>query len=130
MPGSRCRQNYHEECEAGINRQINMELAASYSYLALYAYFGRDDVALTNAAKFFKKASHEETEHAEKLIDYQLLRGGRVKYQEIKAPVVRAVDSLKAALELAIVLEKEVNEVSADANHSWLEGQLHVICII
>lgn len=32
---SRCRQNYHEECEAAINKQINMELFASYSYTAL-----------------------------------------------------------------------------------------------
>ena len=27
-----CRQNYHEESEAGVNKQINMELAASYTY--------------------------------------------------------------------------------------------------
>ena len=32
---SKCRQNYHEECEAAINKQINMELYASYSYLAM-----------------------------------------------------------------------------------------------
>lgn len=32
---SKCRQNYHEECEAAINKQINMELFASYSYTAL-----------------------------------------------------------------------------------------------
>ena len=29
------RQNYHEECEAGINRQINMELYASYVYMSM-----------------------------------------------------------------------------------------------
>lgn len=32
---SKCRQNYHDETEAGINKQINIELFAHYSYLAL-----------------------------------------------------------------------------------------------
>ena len=32
---SRCRQNYDTECEAGINRQINMELYAMYTYTSL-----------------------------------------------------------------------------------------------
>lgn len=29
------RHNYHEESEASINKQINMELNAHYQYLAL-----------------------------------------------------------------------------------------------
>lgn len=32
---SLCRQNYPEECEAGVNRQINMELYASYVYSSM-----------------------------------------------------------------------------------------------
>ena len=32
---SKCRQNYHEESEALVNRQINVELNAYYQYLAL-----------------------------------------------------------------------------------------------
>ena len=32
---SQVRQNFHEDCEDGINKQINMELYASYVYLAL-----------------------------------------------------------------------------------------------
>ncbi len=32
---SQSRQNYHEESEALVNRQINMELNAYYQYLAL-----------------------------------------------------------------------------------------------
>lgn len=30
-----CRQNYHEESEAGINKQINLEMYASYVYLSM-----------------------------------------------------------------------------------------------
>jgi ferritin heavy chain len=29
------RQNFHEDCEAAINKQINMELYASYVYLSM-----------------------------------------------------------------------------------------------
>ncbi len=29
------RQNFHDEVEAGINKQINMELNASYVYLSM-----------------------------------------------------------------------------------------------
>lgn len=32
---SKCRQNYHEETEALVNKQINIELNAFYQYLAL-----------------------------------------------------------------------------------------------
>lgn len=36
---SRIRQNYHEDCEALINKQINMELYASYVYLSMVTNF-------------------------------------------------------------------------------------------
>lgn len=29
------RQNYHKECEVGVNQQINMELSAMYTYLSM-----------------------------------------------------------------------------------------------
>ena len=35
---SQCRQNYHEECEAGINKQINLELYASYVYMSMVGF--------------------------------------------------------------------------------------------
>ena len=35
MAVSRIRQNYHEDCEAFINKQINMEFYASYVYLSM-----------------------------------------------------------------------------------------------
>ncbi|XP_069740518.1 ferritin heavy chain-like [Narcine bancroftii] len=75
---SQVRQNYHLDCEASVNRQINMELYASYVYLSMSAYFDRDDVALKNFGKFFLDQSHEEREHMEKLIKFQNQRGGRV----------------------------------------------------
>ena len=55
----------------------------SYVYHALYSYFARDNVALPGFAAFFKAASAEEREHAELLMDYQNMRGGRVKLASI-----------------------------------------------
>lgn len=55
MSLSKVRQNFHATSEAGINRQINMELYASYVYQSMALYFDRDDVALPGFSKFFKK---------------------------------------------------------------------------
>ena len=39
MSLSQCRQNYHAESEAGVNRQVNMELYASYCYQSMVSLF-------------------------------------------------------------------------------------------
>ncbi|CAG0888552.1 unnamed protein product [Darwinula stevensoni] len=114
MSFSQIRQNYHDEAEAGINKQINLEMYASYVYLSMAAYFERDDVALKGFAKFFKESSHEEREHAEKLIHYQNKRGGRVVLNPIDKPSKdewgTGLDAMTAALEL----EKTVNQALLD----------------
>lgn len=152
---SQVRQNFHQDCEAAINRQINLELYASYVYLSMVSltsyqtnltdaaclncddvvfmcvhakqqrlkfhlscvdcrllrrefimhpgktcpccllakpsvssyqayYFDRDDQALHNFAKFFRHQSHEEREHAEKLMKMQNQRGGRIFLQDVR----------------------------------------------
>jgi ferritin heavy chain len=83
MSGSRVRMNYSEAVEALVNKQVNMEFYASYVYLAMASFFGRDDQALPGFAKFFRKSADEEREHALKLAHYQALRGGRVVFQVI-----------------------------------------------
>ena len=35
------RLDYHEECEAAVNEQINIEYNISYVYHALHAFFDR-----------------------------------------------------------------------------------------
>jgi len=82
---SQCRQNYHSDCEAGVNKQINLELYASYVYQSMYFHFDRDDIALPGFAKFFNDSSKEEREHAELLMKFQNQRGGRIVLQDIKA---------------------------------------------
>lgn len=106
---SAIRQNYAEACEAAINKQINMELYASYVYQAMAFHFDRDDIALKGASAFFKKSSDEEREHGEKFMEYQNKRGGRIVFQDIKAPAVEW-NSHTHALEDALALERKVNE--------------------
>ncbi|KAL3717009.1 hypothetical protein ACJRO7_008568 [Eucalyptus globulus] len=111
---SLARQCYSDECEATINEQINVEYTASYVYHAMYAYFDRDNVALKGLAKFYKESSEEEREHAEKLMEYQNKRGGKVKLHSILMPHsefehVEKGDALYS-MELALSLEKITNE--------------------
>jgi len=107
---SQVRQNFHEECEAMINKQINMELYASYVYQTMSFHFQRDDVALPGYAKFFKKESDSEREHAEKLMKYQNSRGGRLVFQAINAPAKTEWESGLKSLQDALALERKVNE--------------------
>merc|ERR1711915_666999 len=100
--------------EANINRQINMELYASYTYQSMSFYFDRDDIALPGFAKYFAKASEEEREHAEKLMKYQNKRGGRIVLQDIKKPDRDDWGSGLEAMQVAPQLEKSVNQSLLD----------------
>lgn len=114
MSVTRPRQNYHEESEAGVNKQINLELYASYVYHSMAFYFDRDDIALPNFSKFFKKSSEEEREHAEKLMAFQNQRGGRIKLQNIQKPDRDEWGTGLEAMEAALALEKSVNQSLLD----------------
>merc|ERR1711936_1188544 len=111
---SRIRQNYKEECEALVNKQINMELYASYVYMSMASHFDRDDVANYGFSSYFKKNSDEEREHAEKFIKYQNRRGGRVVFQDIAKPSTMEWGTPLEAMEAALELEKTVNQSLLD----------------
>eukprot|EP00088_Acartia_fossae_P050513 TRINITY_DN5660_c0_g1_i2.p1 TRINITY_DN5660_c0_g1~~TRINITY_DN5660_c0_g1_i2.p1 ORF type:complete len:169 (-),score=73.90 TRINITY_DN5660_c0_g1_i2:111-617(-) len=122
---SRIRQNFREECEALINKQINMEFYASYVYMSMSAYFDRDDQAAHGFAAFFKKASDEEREHGEKLIKYQNKRGGKVVFQDVAKPSSMEWGTPLDALEAALELEKTVNQSLLDM-HKASDGDAHL----
>ncbi|PAA66162.1 hypothetical protein BOX15_Mlig006278g2 [Macrostomum lignano] len=111
---SRVRQNFHEDCEAAINKQINMELYASYTYQAMHFHFLREDVALKGIAGFFGKSSEEEREHAEKLMKYQNMRGGTIVLQDVQKPAKQTWGSMLEAIQDALELEKVVNQSLLD----------------
>ncbi|XP_075890512.1 ferritin, lower subunit isoform X1 [Nelusetta ayraudi] len=80
------RQNLHSETEGDLNKLINLKLTASYTYLALGMYFDRDNIALPHFSTFFLERSEKEREQAEKLLEYQNVRGGRILLQTIAKP--------------------------------------------
>lgn len=107
---SYARTDFHAECEAAINEQINIEYNVSYVYHAMYSYFSRDNVGLPGIAAYFKKESAEERHHAELLMEYQSKRGGRVALKTIMPPHTEFDHGDKGdalyAFELALSLEK------------------------
>merc|ERR1712179_311835 len=114
MGTSKIRQNYHEESEALINKQINMEFYASYVYLSMASYFNRDDQALPGFSSFFQKSSDEERAHGMKLMEYRAKRGGRVVFQDIAKPSSMEWGTPLEAMEAALELEKTVNQSLLD----------------
>jgi ferritin len=67
-----------------INEQINKEMFSSYLYLSMAAYF--ENTGLPGAAKWMYVQSGEETEHAMKLFEHLIERGGKVALSAIAAP--------------------------------------------
>jgi len=111
---STIRQNFHQDSEAGVNRQINLELYASYVYLSMSYYYDNVTVTLPGAHKYFKKASDEEREHAQKLMKFQNQRGGTIVLQDIKKPEKDSWGTLKEGIHAALHLEKHVNQSLLD----------------
>merc|ERR1711994_725484 len=125
MAVSKIRQNYHEDCEALINKQINMEFYASYVYLSMSSWFNRDDQALHGFAGHFKTESGEERAHGMKLMEYQTSRGGRCKFQDIAKPTTMEWGTPLEAMEAALELEKTVNQSLLDM-HKAADGDAHL----
>ena len=94
----------HQELQTALNAQINQELTASYNYLAISAYF--DEENLDGFAQWMKLQHQEEMEHAEKLQNYLLDRGGHLELEAIGKP--RSIfSSPLEAFEFSLVQEQE-----------------------
>ncbi|KAM4715632.1 ferritin, lower subunit-like isoform 1-T3 [Anableps anableps] len=111
------KQNYHAETEADINKLINLKLNASYTYLALGMYFDRDDVALPHFSCFFLERSMKEREQAEKLLEYQNTRGGRILLQTISKPSKEDWSGGLAALTFSLEYQKSLNTRILEVHH-------------
>ncbi|KAM7324847.1 hypothetical protein ACRRTK_017152 [Alexandromys fortis] len=80
-------------------------------------YFNRDDVALRNFAKYLLHQSHEEREHAEKLMKLQNERGSRNFLQDIKKPDRDDWENGLNAMECALHLEKNMQKIDLENEH-------------
>ncbi|CAF1070337.1 unnamed protein product [Didymodactylos carnosus] len=102
------RINYHQDNEGLINRQINIELYASYVYQALAFHFDRYDVAFKGNHKYFKEMAEKKVEHAKSLLEYQNKRGGTIVYMDVEKPTQQNWNSPLEAHEVALQLEKDI----------------------
>ena len=89
-----------------INRQVNSELSASYSYLAMSAWC--ECQKFTGAARWLRLQSQEEHMHAMKLFDFVLARNARVDLQPIDQPR-QTFASVADVFEKALEQEQEVS---------------------
>ncbi len=97
--------------EKALNKQLNVELSAFYSYLSMAAYFEFN--YMPGSAHWFKVQSNEEFKHAMKLNDYIIVRGGKVVLTAIGAPKTQWKSCL-SALEDAYVQELKVSALIND----------------
>ena len=106
--------NWDKTCEESLNRQINLELWASHQYSYIASYLNNTRVSLPNISNFFRHASHEEKEHAEKLIDYQNKRGGTVVLTDITGASLEFLNNsqneILTCFEKALEMERSVNK--------------------
>jgi ferritin heavy chain len=123
------RMHYSPKAEAAVNEQINVEYNISYVYHSMSAYFDRDNVSLPGFASYFRNQSLEERGHAQKLMDFQNTRGGRVRLLALVPPETEFTEDSRGdalyAMELSLSLERlnydkllhlwEVLEAEADA---------------
>jgi ferritin len=89
-----------------INEQINSELSASYSYLAMSAWCERE--RFTGAARWLRLQSQEEYMHAMKLFDFILARDEQVVLKPLEHPR-QTFGSLLEVFERALTQEQEVS---------------------
>ncbi len=82
-----------------LNDQINKELYSSYLYLSMAAYF--EDANLPGFGHWMRVQEAEEREHAMKLYDFLLERGGKVMLKAIGAPKTEWKSALEVAEEVA-----------------------------
>jgi ferritin len=95
-----------------INEQINKELYSSYIYLSMAAYFEAE--SLPGFGNWLRIQAAEENEHAMKLYDYLLERGGKVELKAIPAPKAgwgSALEAVEQVLEHEQLVTKSIHDL-------------------
>ena len=90
-----------------INNQINDEFNAGYLYLSMSAYC--ESIGFQGFAKWLRKQSAEEVEHAMRLIGYMNDQNTKVVLQQIYEPE-KTFGSLTDMMEQALLHEQEISE--------------------
>lgn len=120
-----------DPCTKLMKAQIQEELTASMTYLAMGAHFSKDTINRPGFAKFFFDSASEEREHALKLIQYLLMRGGLTSdiSQLIRDPLplsdvwADGVSALKDALSLEASVTRKLRDIASICEAPGQEAQ-------
>ena len=94
-----------KEVQDALNNQIKNEYFASYTYLSMAAHC--ESINLRGFAKWLRKQSSEEHEHAMKLFDYVIDRDAQIVLQAIEKPQTK-YKSLTDMFQQVLDHEREV----------------------
>jgi ferritin len=98
--------------EEALNIQINNEMASSYNYLAMSAYF--ETTPYQGFAAWMRKQSEEESIHAMKIYDYLNDRDGKISLKSIGDPTGEfdsALDVFKQSLSQEQDVTAQINDL-------------------
>ncbi|HZW37953.1 MAG TPA: ferritin [Ignavibacteriaceae bacterium] len=73
-----------QKVQEALNKQLNLEMASSYLYLAMAAHF--EEQNLIGFAKWMRVQAKEEYDHAMKFFEYLILTNSKVDLMKIDAP--------------------------------------------
>lgn len=108
--GRRNCMNFQLSSMEGLNRQVNLELSAFYSYTAMSSHFASTDGAMRGTAAFFRAQATEEMGHANMFMDYIISRGGDLNLSDIRTPNVTSFNNVMQAMEHALEMEIHVTD--------------------
>lgn len=108
-----------DPCLVKMKKQIQTELEAAMTYMAMGAHFYKDSVNKKGFGNFFFDSASEEREHAMKFIEYLLMRGELTqdvrdliqKPKPLKTEWANAAQALREALKLEASVTEKIREI-------------------
>lgn len=80
-------------------------------------------------AKFFRKAAMEELGHAQKFMEFQNKRGGKIILADLKKPAQDEWGSALDGMKAAQTLERTVNQALLDLHKISDDNNDYQVCI-
>lgn len=106
-----------------INRQVNAEMWSSNLYLSMSVYFGKE--GMDGFAHWMRKQAEEEMEHAHKLIDYAIDRGGEVNIGAVEVvpttwegPLAAFKQTYEHECRVSAMIDDLMNIAEEDKDHA------------
>jgi len=100
-----------QSVQDSICKQVNNELTAAYLYMSMVAYF--EERNLHGMANWMRLQTQEEVQHAQRLFNHVLTRGGHVSLEAIPQPQGEFSSPLEV-FQIALAHEQKVTaEINA-----------------